>query len=800
MNHRFLIAAGMMMALFAGRVRATPVTVSVVAAEGGHAVGGATIAKIEDLRVGGTVVAGTIPKVLGVSNADGRVQLDCDPAERSAFLVTADGMTPATFGFWGCVPADYRLTLNKAEGSASGRIVAAGGKAIGGSKVRVYFTDYQLLEAVKVFSWPSPPFPLEARTDSAGRFSMPMPQAHAEAVEVEQPDGWHAAAGEAIGVDATEQSLRDGTFVGRAAPTPLPEGEPQRSPTTRPSLTIHLRVLDAVTNQPIPHVRVSPGGAVSPDQLRRTFFRSTLDLPGDDVTWSFYDGAWAYFLRAEADGYAAAPTRLIKSSESQVNVELKLTKAAPVALNVRLPDGKPAAAAKAYLATPTITLSVPLSAPTVDDAEPIVVAGNDGVVHFTQPNEPYRLAIVHRDGSAEVDAVKGDQATVTLEPWASLSVSVGSVDHPAVGAMLEPQSAFSEGANCPINWGGYWYTDSAGRAVISHFRPGQMLLYVGAPAENKVTWRDVEAQARLKPGEHADWSLMSGKTTVRASMMEYPGYRWPGLWIQPSGPAVDLPPGANQLPSKQRREVVRTAQQKAPNADATESVLSIIQLMPSESGSITVAGLQPGTYVLGGYASRVAPSAGEAPATQPAQPPSLNWYFSVPTSQPAEVDLGTVAPPAADAPALQVGQRVSDLKTTALNGKPFDLRACRGKWVLLDFWGTWCGFCIAEEPSLKDAYEGWARDGRLMMVSASVDDTEAQVRKHVAEKQLPWTQLVLGPREKTDIPQKFAVDGYPTILLISPEGKLVESGLRGARIRELLLKDLGPAAPPPASK
>jgi hypothetical protein len=100
---------------------------------------------------------------------------------------------------------------------------------------------------------------------------------------------------------------------------------------------------------------------------------------------------------------------------------------------------------------------------------------------------------------------------------------------------------------------------------------------------------------------------------------------------------------------------------------------------------------------------------------------------------------------------------------------------------------------------LKDAYEGWSLDGRLAMVSASVDDTAEQVRRHVAEKQLAWTQIVLGPREQTNVPQKFGVDGYPTIMLISPEGKLIETGLRGGRLRDVLIKYLGPPAPPSPS-
>lgn len=97
---------------------------------------------------------------------------------------------------------------------------------------------------------------------------------------------------------------------------------------------------------------------------------------------------------------------------------------------------------------------------------------------------------------------------------------------------------------------------------------------------------------------------------------------------------------------------------------------------------------------------------------------------------------------------------------------------------------------------MKEVYQGWGRDGRLIMVSASVNDTARQVRKFVTKNEIPWTQLMLGPGGKTDIPDRFGVPYYPTIMLISPEGKLVESDLRGAHMKEVIEKNVGkPAAP-----
>jgi len=795
---------GLLALLLVGRAWAMPVVVTITASDTGQVIPGATIARLlGNTRSKTHNVLQTTPTVIGVTDANGQFRFDCDPAERSAFLVIAAGKTPRTFGFWGCVPATYQLTLSKANGTLSGRIVDGAGKPIADARVRICLYDYEVLEPVRVFSVPFIGFTLNGQTDESGRFTIPSaPLAEVAGVEVELSDNWHPAlamsenSGNLVRV---EDALRDGSFLGQVTPAALVEGQAAPRPTTVPSLTLHLRVLDAETKRPIANVRVSPGGAISPDQFFRTLSRSALDLSGDDVTWSFYDGAWAYFLRVEADGYAAAPTRIVKASEKHADLELKLTKATTATVSVRTADGRPAADALAFLATPTMPLNVPLGPPRWTDVQPIAVAGTDGMIHFSPPAEPYRLAIFNADGSAEVTPSTNKDIAVTLTPWASVSITVAAAGKPLAGAYVQPQSGFSEGLGCPINWGGYYRTDATGRLTISTCRP-KLFLNVAAPVgEARAGWSYLESQAHLKPGEHLDWSMMTGKTTVRAALMECPGYRWSTIWIEPRGPAVNLPAGINQLPQKQRDAEVSQAQKTAPDANAAESVIDDIAVRPGVDGSIAVSGLRPGNYLLDGFAERVDANDANTPSSRPAQPPSLYWYFTVPTSQPATVDLGSVSTQTSDALALQVGQIVPDLNATTLDGKPFSLRAYGGQWVLLDFWGTWCGFCIAEEPSLKDAYEGWSLDGRLAMVPASVDDTAEQVRRHVAEKQLAWTQIVLGPREQTNVPQKFGVDGYPTIMLISPEGKLIETGLRGGRLRDVLIKYLGPPAPPSPS-
>lgn len=572
--------------------------------------------------------------------------------------------------------------------------------------------------------------------------------------------------------------------------------EPATQPAGPPTLVLHLRVIDAQTNLPVAQVQVSSTESRSPDQFFYTPFDAgpAKDFPGDKVDWSFYDDRWAYVLHVQASGYATAATRIVKASERQANLELKLSKATTAALPLRTRAGLPAVGAKAYIAMPTLDLNVIVAGSPKNLISPIATSGTDGILRFSPPSEAYRLAICHPQGWAEVSPGTQGMKPVTLTPWASATVTAGPADKPVAGAMVETMTYISEEQGCPIDWLGFYTTDAAGRVAITECATPDLMLHV-APKTGTAGWSSAEVRCQVKPGEHVGLSVMSGKTMVCAALPEVPGYRWSMVTMERVGAPAQLPNGLNRLSEAEQR----SAAEKAMHAGADEPAQNVeneIYCRLRNDGSIAVDDVRPGTYVLYGFSQAIPAGAKGSESATLAQPPMIRWYFSVPTVQPPSVALGQLPLATSGEATLRLAQMVPELRAVTVDGKPFDLTTCRGHWTLLNFWGTWCGFCIAEEPTLKDAYEGWAADGRLTMVSASVDDTVEQVRRHVADAHIPWTQLVLGPRDQTKVPQAFGVDGYPATLLISPQGKLVDDGLRGGGIRESLLKNIGPPSPP----
>ena len=119
-----------------------------------------------------------------------------------------------------------------------------------------------------------------------------------------------------------------------------------------------------------------------------------------------------------------------------------------------------------------------------------------------------------------------------------------------------------------------------------------------------------------------------------------------------------------------------------------------------------------------------------------------------------------------------VGTMAPDFTLKDLNGKDFKLSSLRGKYVLLDFWGSWCGWCIKALPNMKECYNKNSKNGKFEIVSIDCNDTEAKWKAAVKQHGMTWTQV--KNENKDDIPTLYGVGGFPTFILIAPDGKIAK--------------------------
>lgn len=119
---------------------------------------------------------------------------------------------------------------------------------------------------------------------------------------------------------------------------------------------------------------------------------------------------------------------------------------------------------------------------------------------------------------------------------------------------------------------------------------------------------------------------------------------------------------------------------------------------------------------------------------------------------------------------IKPGNPAPDFRLKNLKGEEITLSSFKGKYALLDFWGTWCGWCIKGMPDMKKYYSKYKN--KLEIVGICCRDTEEKWRKGVKDTELPWTNLYNGNSDKIVI--DYAVSGYPTKILLDPQGRIVE--------------------------
>lgn len=127
---------------------------------------------------------------------------------------------------------------------------------------------------------------------------------------------------------------------------------------------------------------------------------------------------------------------------------------------------------------------------------------------------------------------------------------------------------------------------------------------------------------------------------------------------------------------------------------------------------------------------------------------------------------------------------------TDLNGKGVDLAKMTDKVVLVDFWATWCGPCVAEMPNVIAAYHQHKEKG-FEVIGISLDEDKAAVEKFVADNQMPWPQYFDGKGWENELVKHFGIRGIPATFLVGKGGKIIASNLRGAELETAIKKALG---------
>jgi peroxiredoxin len=134
-----------------------------------------------------------------------------------------------------------------------------------------------------------------------------------------------------------------------------------------------------------------------------------------------------------------------------------------------------------------------------------------------------------------------------------------------------------------------------------------------------------------------------------------------------------------------------------------------------------------------------------------------------------------------------VGKMAMDFTQNDTLGNPVSLSSFRGKYVLIDFWASWCGPCRQENPNVVKAFNAYNSKG-FTVLGVSLDQPTAKDKwmKAIHDDKLTWTQVSDLKYWKNDVAVQYGIQAIPQNFLIDPQGKIVGKNLRGEALNKKL--------------
>jgi beta-lactamase regulating signal transducer with metallopeptidase domain/thiol-disulfide isomerase/thioredoxin len=476
-------------------------------------------------------------------------------------------------------------------------------------------------------------------------------------------------------------------------------------------------------------------------------------------------------------------------------LSVTLHSASDARLNLRLPDGQPAAGASVVCSDAPPGGRSWISLMLMGGGQPRVEgdhtkrarADDAGDVLLPDVSAEAAVVVADKKGYLITTAAALRQAReVSLLPWGKLEGTLTINDRPQAGQrlMLQPdRQTIPE----QVSFQYFVTTGANGHFAFDQVPAGNWTLYCTQPSQG--TWpMNHPAAVEIQAGQTTRLAYGGGGRTVTGKFQVVPADAAID-WKKDLGTCLlshreDQPPATFEGPDYQdylRQDDLNDAYRKALSRPRPTRAEDTFQPEIDENGNFRIGGVPPGSYTLEVELVR---STLEGRQWNNTRLGTLKRSVIVPPA-PVEhpevpAELGTVDLPV-NAGLLPKRTEVA-FTAQAFDGQPVKLSEYRGKHVLLNFWASWAPPTVAQMAQWKTLAAAYAPDPHFVIVNVSLDDDPAAAGQFAQTNALPGIQTRLEGGAKTKVTEALEIDTLPASLIVDPDGRLGARDLTGARL------------------
>jgi thiol-disulfide isomerase/thioredoxin/uncharacterized GH25 family protein len=543
--------------------------------------------------------------------------------------------------------------------------------------------------------------------------------------------------------------------------------------TMNPPLRFAGTVVDAKTGQPIEQFAAVPIVHFRSD-FPSVEHHEVKDFRNGEFGMEFDRGDVEHGLQIEAPGYVTQRIGPYAIGAEPPAFEIKLQPAERFVGRVINEAGELVANARVYVGSYSEHLY--LSDLNADDGGRMsnykVKTNDQGAFEIAHQLERYCLVVVADEGYAEADRSRGAlPGELTLRRWAKISGRLLQAGKPIENWTVHLDPIRDAGGDAPRGTIGFYSkTTEGGSFAFDRVPP------VPCRLEGDIHWSVAGPLSSSQsvpldpaPGEALTVALGTNGIEVTGQLALDPpasgdfDYHF-GLNYLVARKAGVAPPAAVAGRGFDWRQGWSDSWTASTEGAEYLRTLPHFYVKPDRDGKFRISGVEPGKYDL---AFRLYGST-EGCLVHPVA--MASFPVNVEEGQ-STLDLGLIKIPAI--PGLKTGDVAPAFEFVDADGQKQSLGRMRGKYVLIDFWATWCGSCVSSIPQVESLRQKYAEQLGLVIVGANLDQDSQRAKAFLSEHTLPWSHALLGDWSSTDTPKRFAVANIPTYILIGPDGDLL---------------------------